>query len=805
MKNKILLLTATFWAAMALGAGVTEDTYQIGKPSSSASKQIIFGAGTTTKKKLTHSVSGNSLSYDGNSLSVGDGASSNKSILLNNGGTPPTLRWNSSTSTVEWTNTPTWSMTGNSVSIGDGTASNKTLKFNKGASSPEIRYNNTLGKLEFSNDATNYKAIGSGSGAGGGINLIQDANWDFENGATTWSASGGTFTADSSTPLFDLQSGVWDSSAAAQTFSSSLVTIQRGFIGRKCQAEIYYRWPSGVAGDIKFQAVDQVPNVLAEVSLNPTTGSNVSPVFLTFDCPSTATDQLRVRLLSVGSNPAAITVDNAFVGAGRNSLNISQADLYAGVVYNNIANCDVSTTSATVVEAADDADCTSRSSVGEAQFVNNRFKMRVSNLPKGRYELSTMLPIYSDTSGTTCEVYVTASAGSMPATYVQVGFTGVSNDPAGTMTNTVWTQSSDAGQVDFYLNWRRGGGTGACHLATAQAGAATFSMSLKRFPIQTSEAINLETTGWFFDGNIGGANPSLGTGTVSTFTAPNNSTLDLVLNSGSANGRIACASGVASNGLTCATQPEEIGVVVDLPYSGLFETCFDFAHNVTLNGTISSSLSTGFQIMRTADANAGVVEFGKSRVSNSISEGNPQTLASNEVPLRLCGTFNITSAGAHAFRLYYTQAVSGGVSQSVILADRASANGERDIHVTIKPLLQQMPAPVFTEIKKKVESNQAGEKIERARINNNGSACPVVHQSGSWVSGSRTGTGVCALTFTGFSGTPACVVMSAGGAADVANQSAIAPTSTGMTVSTFTSTSGAATDKAFDIICMGPK
>ena len=153
----------------------------------------------------------------------------------------------------------------------------------------------------------------------------------------------------------------------------------------------------------------------------------------------------------------------------------------------------------------------------------------------------------------------------------------------------------------------------------------------------------------------------------------------------------------------------------------------------------------------------------------------------------------------------YEQDTTATATSNIILADAGAAVGQRDIHFEVYPINQQMPAPVFTAINKKTESNQPGEKIERARINNNGSTCPTIHQSGNWVSATRSGAGVCALTFTGFASAPACVITTAGGAADTANQSAVVPTSTGMTVSTFVSNTAAPTDKAFDIICMGPK
>ena len=95
------------------------------------------------------------------------------------------------------------------VQIGKTSAADKTIIFNKaaGAANPKIKWNNSTSRLQFSNDGTNYKNIGAGSGSGG-VNLIADYNPGFEEGTSQWAASGGSFTATSSSPGLELQSGV---------------------------------------------------------------------------------------------------------------------------------------------------------------------------------------------------------------------------------------------------------------------------------------------------------------------------------------------------------------------------------------------------------------------------------------------------------------------------------------------------------------------------------------------------------------------------------------------------------------------
>ncbi|OQB05764.1 MAG: hypothetical protein BWY19_00789 [bacterium ADurb.Bin212] len=197
----------------------------------------------------------------------------------------------------------------------------------------KVRGNKTTGKLEFTNDGSTFKELGSGSGGAGGVNLLSAFNADFETSSppANWTSSGGTFVSDTATEIFGTQSGVWDSSASAQTLCSNATTIERGMIGQKCQAQIYYRWPSGVANDIRMLVKDTAVEV-ATVNLTPTTGDNVTSAILVYDCPDTATDTLQMCLESTVVNPAAITVDNAFLGSGNSMITEKPQDVFSAKV-----------------------------------------------------------------------------------------------------------------------------------------------------------------------------------------------------------------------------------------------------------------------------------------------------------------------------------------------------------------------------------------------------------------------------------------------------------------------------------------
>ena len=629
------------------------------------------------------------------------------------------------------------------------------------------------------------------------VNLLK--NPGFESRTSQWSKTGSsTFTMESAAPLAGTYSAIWDASATGEFFRSSTYTIPAGLKGTTCLIQMKYLWDTGTSGHILMN-VDDGTNNVATMSLDPTTSGVPRTAQLNFTCPTSGT--VRFELEST-ANAVAFTVDEAYLGSGRNSAQLSQAELYAGVVYNNAVNCDVSTTSGTVSELADDADCNSRSSVGNAQFVNNRFKMRVAALPKGNYQLQTMLPFYSDAATTSCEAYVKATAGGMPTTYlIAAGATGALylGNPQGVSTTAVWNNPNDVGQVDFYIEYRRTAGAGACHMATTSAGGSAFSMSLLKFPVQSAEAVTLETSGWRVDANIGGTNPNMGTAAQSSYIGIEDAGLDLVNNAGSGSiaAQIPCSSTNAPTGLTCAAGNESVGVAFNLPSAGDVVACATFSQEI--NTGAGGSLISTFQLVETAPNAQTIIQEGKSRIT---AQGRAASTIVNQ-PIRVCGNFTFSSAGQKVIRAMYEQSVTATINNNLILADRNTSNGQRDIHFEVYPLNQQMPTPVFTAINKKTESNTPGERVERAAITCSTSST-IGAQSGAWLSaiGNRS-TGQCTITMANgmFSSAPACVITLKDGGTLTSSYAAINVVST----TSLTVVYSAASNWEGYLVCMGPK
>lgn len=336
MKNLMTYFTLIFFfvTTTALAAVITDDKVELGKPSSTADKQVVFSG--PTKKKLTHKNATNTLEYDGNNLTVGDGANSSK-----------------------------------------------VLKFNKGASSPEIRYNSSTSKLEFSNDASVYKAIGSGSGAGSGINLLDNSG--FEDGvAVSWTSSGTSLVEANtgSNLLYELKSATWTPNATGHYFESTAVTVPNILkFGQSCMAKIAYQGGDANAylTVMDGSSVELIP-AAARATLNSSSG--VKDAKLYFTCPSSGSIKLRVQ--STGAMAIA-AFDQGHLGQADFGIS-KQAAALGGIRYVGTAGCSWTTTSTTYVNHSVNASCPTPSATGQVQAPPTKVPgIRIPIASKGTY------------------------------------------------------------------------------------------------------------------------------------------------------------------------------------------------------------------------------------------------------------------------------------------------------------------------------------------------------------------------------------------------------------------------------------
>ena len=685
----------------------------------------------------------------------------------------------------------------NNVKIGQG-SSNRTIEMGDG----RLIWNGS--NMQFSNDAgSSVKNIGSGAGGAAGTNLLADNNFDFEGSFSgSWTASGGgSIVPEQSTPLFGSQSGVWDPSAASETLDSVLVTVIDGLEGRNCSASIEYLWDSGSAGDIELRAVDSGGSVLNTLALEITTGVSKTGR-ITFPCPSN--DSIRLRLFST-ADAAAITVDNAFLG--ENLLTqISQSTHVASAHFVDTTNCVWSRTGSTSFGAfSTDTDCPAITvdltggGVSVDTTETDLPEITLNNLAPGRYF------IIASFSGDNTNDQTAASFGISDGT-TRKGDTGlaVPDQDVGSgyvgqvTTKAVFEYTSGQSSRTFSIHGLTSN-SGENVLITNNGNGRTLSFEIFRFSLDSQSAITSEQQGWYIDANIGGANPSLGTSNVSTYTGITDSGLDLVLNTGSQSAEIACASTEASSGLTC-TGDESVGLSFTIPRAGIYEVCGQFTHGIRIDSNGDSIQST-FQWVETPNNAQTISQEGKGRVMSSF-EGEASAGYTSNFPHNLCGILKFSSVGKKTVRVFYEQLIGNTPVFSRLQIERLSTVGQRDMHVTVRPLVNEQLTPLL--VNSVISSFSGVTRDEIVKVNCQSSSS-ILSEHGSWVASiGNISTGACVLTLDSgiFSATPDCVASGTQTSTPVIVD-AVASSATSVTVDCVDDVGGDCTDYNATIQCKG--
>ena len=124
------------------------------------------------------------------------------------------------------------------------------------------------------------------------------------------------------------------------------------------------------------------------------------------------------------------------------------------------------------------------------------------------------------------------------------------------------------------------------------------------------------------------------------------------------------------------------------PYSGLFEVCADYTY---YSGSTNLMLAT-FQLVETPNSSTTILQEGGIRTGGGGSITNLQNLLN---PFKTCGTFKFSDTSKRTIRLMYEQSQASGVASSLFL-DRDASNGQRDLHWTVRPVLQNSLRAILT-------------------------------------------------------------------------------------------------------------
>ena len=628
-----------------------------------------------------------------------------------------------------------------------------------------IKANRTTGRMQFTNDGTNFKNIGSGSGGAGGVNLLTDDNGDFEAGDTAWTESGGTFSIETTNPLFGVGSGKWDSSASSQTLISNLKTIEKGMVGRTCLAEMVYKWPSGVAADLSFQVIDGSSNVILTNDLTPTTGDDVVKTQRNFDCGALGA-QYRIRILSNVVNPAEIIVDNAFLGSDSNSVSVAQMALAGSSDFLGTATCTQTRTSTTFGPFTGSAACPGPTIISQkiGSWLTTDVdlpRQTINNLPAGTYVAEFTVASFMSSSAT-------AGFAIHDGTTTCNGVQGETSAASGASTTVSCVfEYSGAGNRSFELY-------GASSAATINLSSLTVTPNLStrfklyRYPSSPAEAITLETSGSSWSGYHDATCNSWSRTNVSYGDFAADASCALVQRYNNGFGAVTTSGSVLP---AIVFTPKVLGA---------------YHFNVLVN-----DIDCG-----TTNAHYGVALYdGTNYLGDAVADCASGGVESNQ--LVISGIYNITSLAAVTLRLH-------GKSSTGTINITKNAYATAAIEWSIFPITQQMPAPVFTELQNIVKGGENDVKVVSAYITNAGTPA-LSRQTGAWVNSlTDNGVGDVTINTTTFTAAPQCTC--------VGQENIAAPnltcqfqtlTSTAIRTKMAAGASGGALDRDIHIICVG--
>lgn len=641
MKKHWVLTLLFFVASVAMAAKITENNLKIGQPGSTGDKVIEFD--------------------------VGDGAS-NPTIVVDN--TDKDFDFNKA-----------MNIAGDLLKIGDGTNTTKEVVFDIGAAAnnPRFRWNSSFNTLEFTTDGTSFKKIGSGSGGASGVNVIAENNFDFETGAppTDWTASGGTFTAETASPLFGAASGSWNSNALDQTLDSVLAPITTGFLGRTCQAAIEYKYETGTAGDYQLIARQFDDSGATEIDVAvldlEVTGTTSQPAILFFTCPDDVADDLRIRIQSKVADAGVIVVDDAFIGTGR----ATQFGVPSNEITYKYLTAPVAGTNSDIAD------------------------LRFTDLEVGAvYDLKVQA---SSLGGTPGEFIATHNGTVILTLADKVGSVDANDrwENNGTATFTAVNSNLTFGYTDF--------AEGASLEGNGSTTQTYVTLEKRNDLGAPSESITLETVGKEWAGVIDRASAPFLLPVVSAGPSElTNSTLSLKNLKGDA--WITCEAGEAASGTTCSGN-EAIGISFLPNVSGTYQVCFNAINEII--GTAGTGIKNIFYQNNT-DALSSATSYGEfTNFSGGYDSSSGNRFADD---LSLCNDFELMAGQRAYIKLSLLTEIVGASPTSNTLGRLSHGNGGAGIlRYTAKLKTNQFPTPVFTDLQ-----NSLNSKVETAGTTSDG-------------------------------------------------------------------------------------
>ena len=635
-------------------------------------------------------------------------------------------------------------------------------------------------------------------------NYIKNGTFE-QNNKNSLTDANAIATVSASSPMSGTYSLVIDAGTSGHLVKMLGRTMTQ--TGGNCEATFTY---TGDASLYKAYVLQSSTKVSAELTLQ-NAGTNFIPASLIFPCGAgTAPD---VTIEATSASAASFKIDDVYAGQPVNIGTVAQASFFGGMEQAGAGSCEYAENTSTGLSDFKDlgssSGCNAWTTSGSVTATGtNDHRPVLSNLAPGTYQVTVSGVFLNSVANQLCLYRLSDGT----TTYQPQGSAGP-NAANGVTTNTLifhvpytTPQSSITLKIQASDN-----GAGACsiyNLADINA-----SWKIYYFPSQAQTVVNMNTSGWYVDATMDGANPDLGVANVSSYTEITNASLTLKPQSGSAAVGTMCSSTNAATApstgnTTCAAGSESVGINFSIPTPGAYEVCWYGGHYAQVDTGEGVSVTT--QLVETPTNAQTITLEGGTRQSTYVGG---MTIASGADAAKTdsitnCSTFNWASSGIKGVRLMYEQQVTGVPDGSNLIADADASNGQRNMRFTVKPITTAMPMPLLVG---GVTSNTSGmERVERALIAScTSTPCTITRQSGSWLSSvTRSTTGTYTLNFVAgmFTSAPSCFFTA--GANSGSNGSHVsyitAPTtsSAGIIVE---SGSAALVDQTFDVICMGAR
>lgn len=390
-------------------------------------------------------------------------------------------------------------------------------------------------------------------------NVLGDYNAGFENGLARWTATTpANVTKDTSTPLVGKASAIFDATAASENFDAFDVTVPEGLHGRPCVLSFLYEF-SGTGGHYTFEVFDGTNSITDPLDITNTTGDpTISQVG--FTCPTSGT--ISARISSTDAGATAIELDQFWLGSDYRRGEASQATLHGAATFASNASCGWSVSGASFGDLPADADCSISTLIGNAEDPgNDQPEVRFTNLSPGFYVLTVPVIRFNQSAeGDSCGYRL--SDGSTNFSGVRTG----SQTTSSSVLEAVFEITAFEASKTFIIQGKE---TGSCALSLNDTDyTRPMTWRLVRYPITTTDTVNLETQGARAHVYHSNSTCNWGNTTSTSYTQ--------------ATGDAGCTLETDFNkGYTIATTADgtgsTTGITVTPPYLGTHKVCANFA------------------------------------------------------------------------------------------------------------------------------------------------------------------------------------------------------------------------------------